>query len=113
VTWAKELEDLMPDTVYLSTAVASRDGYGVETWSAGRAVKARVVRSVGVRRSNTRGESHPDESVVWIRSSAALSTAARVTIDDVAHPVSRTANYPDEDGHFHVKLFLAWAHRGN
>jgi hypothetical protein len=113
MSWDTELLELMPETVYLSTAVASRDGYGVETWSAGRPVRARVVRTIGVRRNNIRGESHPDESVVWLRSSAALSTAARVTIDGVSHPVSRTANYPDTDGHYVAKLYLAWAHRGN
>lgn len=112
MSWDSELLELMPETIYLSTAVASRDGYGVETWSAGRAVRARVVRTVGVRRNN-QGETHPDESAVWLRSSAALSTAARVTIDGVAHPVSRTANYPDDTGHYHVKLYLAWSHRGN
>lgn len=113
MSWDSELLELMPETVLLSTAVASRDGYGVETWTAGRQVRARVQRTVGARRSNLRGVSEPDESIVWLRSSAALSTAARLTIDGVAHPVSRTANYPDETGHFHVKCYLGWTHRGN
>jgi hypothetical protein len=112
VTWERELEELMPETILLSTAVVSRDGYGVETWASGRPVRARVVRTVTSRRTNVESVAHPDETVVWLRTTAALSTSARLTIDGVSHPVKETANYPDETGHFHVKAMLGWTQRG-
>lgn len=107
-----DFDELLNTTVRITAGPTSRTVFGVETYSTsgGSTFNARYVEKRDeVRLGN--GEVVAQSGVLWINSTAALSTKARVFINQVsrAFPVLSIERPPDETGGVHhVKLRLGW-----
>lgn len=105
-----DFDELLNTTVKISTGgPTSRSLYGVETYStAGNTFAARYVEKREELRSPT-GEVIVQSGVLWINSTANLSTKARAFVNQVskAFPIIAVERFPDETGgQHHVKIRL-------
>ncbi len=103
-----EYLELMPSTVSISTR-ASHSNYGEPTYSTVSVkYRARVVAMPGFVR-NAAQEVVEVRTQVWLASTKAFDTKARITLPDgTSPPIVKSEVYPDQFGNHHVKLFLGW-----
>lgn len=104
-----ELSELLTQGVTISTGNPTRDINGVETWSgSGSTYPARYVTERETRRGS-QGHTFEQSGIIWVDSTTAFTTQARVTTSTgEAPPVFAVESIPDENGLHHQKLRLGW-----
>ena len=104
MTWSTEWNELMSDTVTVSSFSAlSTDGYGVRSYSAGTSYPARVVRTNELVR-NFEGIETVSNVTAWVNSTGTLSPEDRFTLPDATSPpLLALDGFPDEDGIHHYR----------
>lgn len=112
MTWDSELEELMPDTVVLTTRT-SKNRYGVPTWSTSSSThQARVV----VRQREVRlptGQTVMSAATVWVASTGTISAEDRLrlpagVLPSTAPPILSVESFPDQDGTHHHRVTLGF-----
>lgn len=103
-----EFLELMPSTVSISTRTA-HNNYGEATYSTVvTKYRARVVAAPRFVRTASQ-EVVEIATEVWVASTKAIDTKAKITLPDGTTPPIVTADtYPDQFGNHHVKLGLGY-----
>ena len=106
MSWSTDLDDLMPDTIWVSS-MSGFDGYGTFTYGSASTYTARVVRKQRPVKT-FEGTEELATAMAWVKSTSTFGPGDRYLI-----PTGSTfeearllavESYPDEDGTHHVRL---------